>query len=258
MSAFARTVRGTSGPGLLLAHGAGGGIEANYGPVLDALAEGRRVVGVDFPGTGDTPRAEHPLEVDGLADALVAAADAEGLDRFAVSGYSLGGSVAVRVAARYPERVTALVLTSPFARPDHRTRLAAEVWRDLFASGQRELMGRFLVPLALSPALLEALPPEQLEAAVRTTGETAPPGTGDHADLVARTDVRADLAAIAVPTLVISTTADRLVPPALHRAVTAGIPGARLEELPIGHLPFAEAPEQWGKLITSFLDEVDG
>ncbi|MET9801438.1 alpha/beta fold hydrolase [Streptomyces sp. NPDC006368] len=258
MSALSRTTRGTSGPGLLLAHGAGGGVAPNYGPILDRLADGRRVVGADYPGTGGTPRATHPLELDELADALVAAADAEGLDRFAVAGYSLGGPVALRTATRHPGRVTALVLTAPFARVDHRTRLAAEVWRELFASGQRELMGRFLLPLALGPTALDALSPEELRAAVRSTGETAPPGTADHVDLVLRADVRADLAAVAVPTLVISTTRDRLVPPALHRAVAAGVPGARLAELPTGHLPFAEAPEEWGDLITGFLGAQEG
>jgi pimeloyl-ACP methyl ester carboxylesterase len=58
--ALARTVRG-SGPGLALAHGAGGSIERNYGPILDHLAAGHTVVGVDYPGTGDTPRSDTPL-----------------------------------------------------------------------------------------------------------------------------------------------------------------------------------------------------
>lgn len=53
---FARTVRG-SGPGLVLAHGAGGAIAANYGPILDTLAATRTVVGVDLPGSGETPPA---------------------------------------------------------------------------------------------------------------------------------------------------------------------------------------------------------
>lgn len=51
---YARHTRG-SGPGLLLAHGAGGGIEANYGPIMEGLAARHTVVGVDYPGTGDTP-----------------------------------------------------------------------------------------------------------------------------------------------------------------------------------------------------------
>ncbi|MEV5606898.1 alpha/beta fold hydrolase [Streptomyces sp. NPDC052225] len=248
------TVRG-AGPGLLLAHGAGGSIEANYGPVLDALTAGHRVVGVDYPGTGATPRATSPLRLDDLADRLVAAADAEGLDRFAVSGYSLGGAVAVRIAARYPERVTALLLTAAFAHPDHGLRLDAELWRTLARSGDPGPLARFIVPRALSEQALHSVGDEDLAALLEDVGATAPPGTADHADLVTRVDVRADLPRITAPTLVITTTGDRLVPPALHRALAGAIPGARLAEIPTGHLPFAELPDVWGKLLLDFLKE---
>ncbi|MFH8496767.1 alpha/beta fold hydrolase [Streptomyces coeruleorubidus] len=44
-----------------------------------------------------------------------------------------------------------------------------------------------------------------------------PSGTGDQLDLVRRVDVRADLAGISVPTLVVITTADPLISPALQR-----------------------------------------
>lgn len=53
-SPLGRIVRGT-GPGLLLAHGAGGGVQPNFGPILDGLAEHHTVVGPDYPGTGRTP-----------------------------------------------------------------------------------------------------------------------------------------------------------------------------------------------------------
>ncbi|MEW2525569.1 alpha/beta fold hydrolase [Streptomyces sp. NPDC047071] len=252
---FARTAAGT-GPGVLLAHGAGGSIAANYGPVLDALTPTHRVVGVDYPGTGATPRSRTPLTLDALADELVAAADAEGLETFALVGYSLGTAVALRAATRHPERVTALVLTAPFAHPDTRTRLTAEVWRGLAASGDRDTLARFLLPLALSPAALASLSAADTEATVRGTAESVPEGSADHVDLVARVDVRADLARIAVPTLAIITTEDQLIPPALQREAAAGIAGARTADLATGHLPFAEQPAQWQRLISDFLGDL--
>ncbi|WP_373319876.1 MULTISPECIES: alpha/beta fold hydrolase [Streptomyces] len=56
--------------------------------------------------------------MDELADQLVAAAVAEGLDTFVLHGYSLGGPIAIRAAARHPERVTALILTATMAHPN--------------------------------------------------------------------------------------------------------------------------------------------
>ncbi|MEU9301045.1 alpha/beta hydrolase [Streptomyces sp. NPDC048269] len=251
---YARTARtGSGGPGLLLTHGAGGSVDSNFGTILDALAAEYSVVGVDYPGTGGTPRSSEPLELDDLADQLVAAADAEGLERFAVLGYSLGGNVAVRVAARYPERITALVLTASFARAGHGFGLVSELWSELGRRGENGLLARFLVPLLLGEGQLEELSPEQVEALVQGTAATVPPGGGEQAALIKGTDLRAELARIDVPALVIATTGDRLVPLALQRELADALPGARLAELPTGHLPFAERPAEWAALVTGFL-----
>ncbi|GAA1236681.1 alpha/beta hydrolase [Kitasatospora nipponensis] len=249
---YARTVLG-SGPGLALAHGAGSSTAGTYGPILEGLAAGHTVVGVDYPGSGDTPRSTTPLHLDDLADQLVAAAVAEGLDTFAVSGYSLGGPVAVRAATRHPERVTALVLTATMAHPNNQQALTARVWSKLAATGDRRLVSEFLFPHALSPQAIEAMPAEQLEQVITHAAADIADGTLEHADLAGRIDVRDDLAAVRVPTLVISTTADHLVPPALHRHLAENIAGARFAEIPTGHLPMVERPEQWQHLITAFL-----
>ncbi|WP_344118672.1 alpha/beta fold hydrolase [Streptomyces blastmyceticus] len=221
---------------------------------LPGLTAGRTTVGVDFPGTGDTPRSATPLVLDELADQLVAAAVAEGLETFAIAGYSLGTAVAIRAATRHPERVTALVLTAPFARPNARLRLNAAHWRDLYVSGAHASLAQFLVPLALGASVLEAVPADDLDALVQATARTLPPGSAEHTDLVTRVDVREDLSRITVPTLVVSTTEDLLVTPDLHHEVADAIPGAELVGIRTGHLPFAERPDEWLGLITAFLD----
>ncbi|WKX69976.1 alpha/beta fold hydrolase [Streptomyces sp. XD-27] len=254
-SSLGRVVRGT-GPGLLLAHGAGGGVEPNYGPILAGLAEGRTVVGPDFPGTGRTPRRSTPLTLDGLADELVATAVEEGVESFAIAGYSLGAAVAVRAATRHPERVTALVLTAGFARPNPRFLLAVQLWRELLQAGDAARLAAFAALIGMGAPALDALPQDTLDAALKQAAATIPPGTADHLDLVERVDVRGDLAQITAPTLVVSTTHDSLVTPFHHRELAEGIPGARLSELATGHLPFAERQEEWLAMMREFLAEV--
>ncbi len=185
----------------------------SYGPILEGLAARHTVVGIDYPGSGDTPRSTTALSVDDLADQLVAAADAEGLDRFAVSGYSLGGPIAIRAATRHPERVTALVLTAAFAYRDNRLALISSIWSKIASSNNPELLGEFLLMVALGTDALESMPFEQLQQTIGFAGSTAADGSAEQTDLVGRVDVRDDLANIKVPTLVISTTDDRVASP---------------------------------------------
>lgn len=251
-TALAHTRRGT-GPGLLLAHGAGGGIEANYGPIMEGLAAGHTVIGVDYPGAGASPKAQGPIAIDELADQLVAAADAEGLEAFAVSGYSLGGPVAIRLTTRHPERVSSLVLTAAFPHADTRSALAASIWQHLFETGPNVVLARYLNLMALSEPGLNSLTPAQVDASAEQLATALPSGTGDQLDLVGRIDVRRDLARIEVPTLVVVTAADSLISPTLQRELAATIPTAEIAELPTGHLPYIEDPEGWLKLISDFL-----
>ncbi|GAA4965113.1 alpha/beta fold hydrolase [Actinoplanes utahensis] len=251
-SSLARIVRGT-GPGLLLAHGAGGGIEPNFGPILDALAEHRTVVGPDLPGTGKTPRSGRPLTLDGLADELVATAVEEGVEHFAIAGYSMGAALAVRAATRHPERVTALVLTAGFIRPNPRFRLAVRIWRELLVAGDLDRLAEYLSLVGLSEGALGALSQRDLDTSLAAVAATVPPGTPEHLDLLDRIDVQDDLKHMNVPTLVISTTYDSLVTPELQRHLATAVPGARTAAIATGHLPFVERPDEWLTLHRRFL-----
>ncbi|MFF8828480.1 alpha/beta fold hydrolase [Streptomyces sp. NPDC015131] len=242
------------GPALLLAHGAGGGIQGNFGLVLDDLARDHTLVGPHYPGAGGSPRATGPLELDDLADSLVDAAVAAGQETFAVLGESLGSAVAIRVATRHPARVRALVLTAGFAVADPVLALAGRLITSLTASGDRDALARFATLSCMSPADLADLAPAALDAATAGTLASMPPGLVDHFDLVSRVDVRADLARVAAPTLVAVPTGDRLVLPGSTRRLAAGIPGARLLELPgAAHILSPADREIWLRHVREFL-----
>ncbi|MFB7724610.1 alpha/beta fold hydrolase [Nocardia sp. NPDC056100] len=243
------TVTG-SGPALLLAHGAGGGIQANFGGLIPLLAERHLVIGPDYPGD-DTV-----LELDALADALVAEADAAGAEEFTIIGYSLGTAVAVRAAVRHPERVRGLILTAGFARPDNRARLNVQLWQRALALGDRELFAHIALLAGFSADFVNALSPEQLSTVLEQLAASVPGGTAAQATLIETVDTTADLARITVPTLVIGLTGDLLSDPANARRQAEGIAGAEYLELSGGHVVMLENPEPWHAAIQDFLARI--
>lgn len=107
-----RVLETGQGSPLVLMHGTGGHLEA-FGKNLRALGEAHRVIAYDFPGHGWTTTATSDLEIDDYVDHLVGLLDVLGIEKTHLSGESLGGWVAVKFAAEFPERVDRLVLNTP-------------------------------------------------------------------------------------------------------------------------------------------------
>ncbi|MEU7214389.1 alpha/beta fold hydrolase [Nocardia iowensis] len=244
-----RTTVTGAGPGLVLAHGAGGTIETNFGNLIPALAATHTVVASDYPDSNIQ------LTLDGLADALVAAAVDGGVETFTILGYSLGTTVAVRAAVRHPDRVRGLLLAAGFAKADNRARLTVQIWQDLLDRGDTASFARLALAASFSPAYLNALPAEVVDELVRVGTTTIPGGTLQQASLVEIVDTTADLARITVPTLVVNATEDLLIHPANSRYLAATIPNADYTEIPAGHVLMAEHPTQWHKTVETFLTQ---
>ncbi len=105
------------GKPLILLHGGFGSVEM-FGPNLELLAAGRRVIGVDLQSHGRSPAADRPMRFETMADDIAALIRSLGLERSAIMGFSLGGAVALRTAIQHPEVVDRLVLVSTvFKRP---------------------------------------------------------------------------------------------------------------------------------------------
>jgi pimeloyl-ACP methyl ester carboxylesterase len=101
------------GSPVVLIHGSGPGVTAyaNWRLVLPALAERFRVLAPDMAGFGFSERPEKgDYGVDLWTDQAVGFLDALGIDRAHVVGNSFGGAIALRMAARHPDRVGKLVL----------------------------------------------------------------------------------------------------------------------------------------------------
>lgn len=83
-----------------------------YREMLPLLADSSWVIAVDTLGMGRSASPPGEASIEVYADAAVAALDALDIDRASLMGHHTGGVIAVDVAARYPERVDRLVLSS--------------------------------------------------------------------------------------------------------------------------------------------------
>jgi pimeloyl-ACP methyl ester carboxylesterase len=107
---LAYQVFGTGSP-LILLHGGFGSVEM-FGPNVELLAAGRRVIGVDLQSHGRSPAADRPMRFETMADDIAALIKELKLERVAIMGFSLGGAVALRTAIQHAELVDRVVLVS--------------------------------------------------------------------------------------------------------------------------------------------------
>lgn len=250
------TVEGT-GPALMLLHGTGGDGFSHWGQLLRHLTPAHTVICPDYAGSGQTTDSGAPLLLDDLVVQIVAVADACGQTHFDLVGYSLGAVIAAALAARYPQRVRSLVLVAGFAGgSDSRSELQFGLWRSLIAH-DTGLMARFILLTGCSPQWLSAQPAAALEKRVAAIVKyTQWEGMARQADLDARVDIRAELAQIQAPTLVIAGSQDQMVPRAQTQVLADEIAGATLKELDTGHLMTLEQPEELAKAIAEFMRQV--
>jgi 3-oxoadipate enol-lactonase len=97
---------------LVLLHGWTATADLNFFRVYADLAEHFRVLAFDQRGHGSGIRTRAPFRLEDCADDVVAMADAIGLDRFVVLGYSMGGAVAQLLGRRHLSRLCGLVLVA--------------------------------------------------------------------------------------------------------------------------------------------------
>jgi pimeloyl-ACP methyl ester carboxylesterase len=205
------------------------------------------VVNVDLPGFGGTPGAGRVMSMAAAAERCLEQLDAAGLETAVVCGLSMGGYVAFELWRRARTRVAGLVLANTRAEAD-----APEG-----VEGRRALAARLLREgnafLAQDPPpLLSDRAPDHLRVTVSgwIADQPAVSIAAAAMGMAERPDSTPDLAGIDVPTLVITSTADALIPPDVTTAMAERIPEADLALIEgAGHLSNLEAPEVFGELL---------
>lgn len=271
----------------LLVHGLGGS-SVTWVEVMPGLRASGPVVAVDLPGFGQTPAGPgDPMTVDGYVAFVLQVADALGWTRFTLHGNSMGGLIAVLLAAQQPERVERLVLVSPAVPPSHPAKLlmparatidgmAPIVLSSISATalsvvgagaGSDERRNRHLLRLIFSdpegvrPELIDLMAKEfadddaELVAGRRRALKTA---LGSITRLWAspRRVLRA-IASVEAPTLVLGGTADALVPARVLRQMLRSRPdwvGHVLDDR--RHALMMESPEEYLDLLEAWSSDL--
>jgi pimeloyl-ACP methyl ester carboxylesterase len=256
------------GPLLVLVMGLGVGGDA-WQPLLP-LFDGYRTLTFDNAGVGRTRDRETgatpgpPYTTEGFADDLGGLLHALDLGPAHVVGVSMGGAIAMHLAARAPALVETLTLCATWPKADG-------LLRQVFSFRETLLEGLGPDALLRYVSLFAWGPPSWDEggAAVAATeglvGSGAPAWDDDerrrylgHLRASVEHDATPVLGSIEAPTLVLVGDGDILTPVRFARALAAAIPGAELEIAPDrGHaFPF-EAPEEFARRVRAFLAHTD-
>lgn len=222
---------------------------------LPALLTGDfHVLVFDNRGTGRSGRKGFAYRMRDLADDAVAVLDAAGHEAAHVFGISMGGMVAQELAIRHPGRVRSLALGCTFASWRGRTAPSMGTKLDLLL-----LNLGFVTPARISRVLVSAewhgAHPDSALLWMRRAERTALRYATAQVLAIARHDALPRLDRIRAPTLVLTGSADKLVPPANSAVLARSIPGARLLVIPnAGHVfPLEREGETVAALRDHFL-----
>ncbi len=178
-------------------------------------------------------RTAPPFGVSDLSADVATALDNAGADRATVVAESFGGVVALNFALSHPERIERLVLVNAFPVFHNRGLLTFGRW---LSFGSSTLVHALRVAVDTPLLTLEGIPREARLRFFSAAKRQPHAAYRQRIEIIAQHDVRSRLGEIAVPTLVVSSGRDRVVPPAMSRMLAERIPGARLRVLPkAGH-----------------------
>jgi len=239
------------GEPLVLVHGAGTS-SAIWQRTMPLLAGHRRVIAPDVPGYGGSPAAGPGFALEEVADRLAAGLDDAGVaSPYDLVGHSMGGAIAILLAARHPERIGRLVLVAPAglaALPRAAAGLLGAVAAP-FAIARRTvatpLAGSALVRrLALAGVARDGarVPAEHARAVLASSAGATRIGPGLAS--AATADLRATLARLQGPLGLVWGEHDPVIPPRRIDVIRRARPDVQLRVVPdTAHAPMLERPQ---------------
>ncbi len=247
---------------LVLLHGWVGTSSWMFRHMMPELGARYHTIAPDLPGFGRSrPLAEAP-SIDGYADFLYRLADALEIDRFHLVGVSVGGTIALTFAHRYPERVRRLCLQGPVYRGADLPRRFRFLYDLLGRTGLIEIVPKMPIKwwffvrrldMGRDTRHLSSEDRRQLGRDIlRVPNETLV----EVARQLLTLDLTDTARRICVPTLVLDGAEARLVPAKASRRLSRLIPEARCHIVAdAAHNLALEKPRQFLDLLLPFLEE---
>lgn len=247
-----------SGPPVVLLHGSGPGVTAyaNWRLTIPGLAPRHRVLAPDLVGFGFTERPPGVrYDLATWVDQVVGLLDALDLERASVVGNSFGGALALRLAARHPDRVDRLVLMGSVGVPFPITDGLDAVWGyQPSVQNMRALLDVFAYSRELVTDELAEL---RYRASVQPGFQESfaamfPAPRQRWVDAMVTSDE--EIARLPHPTLVIHGRDDRVIPLANALHLLDVVPDVRLHVFGrCGHWTQIEHAEAFNRLLLDFL-----
>jgi len=235
--------RGDGRPFLLLHGGAGPASMARFAGLLAARGHVRVLTPI-HPGFAKTPRPNSLHDVRGLAMLYAAFLGQLGKRDVTVIGNSIGGWIAAELAILAPPQVCCAVMVSAAG-----IEVPGQQVTDVSMLALDQVMS--LSYYNPAPFLID---PTKLTDEQRAIAGSNRAALQVYAPQMTDASLKARLATVKMPVLVISGEADRVVPPAYGRAFAAAIPGAKFELLArTGHVPQVETPDVLLEAVAKFV-----
>ncbi|NOT10859.1 MAG: pimeloyl-ACP methyl ester esterase BioH [Methylococcaceae bacterium] len=221
------------------------------------LAASYCVTCIDLPGHGKSEKLDD-FTLETISATLV---DAVPDQPYCWLGWSLGASVVLEIARRYPERCSALILLAGnphFVQTDHwpGVRLnALNAFADSLRADAEMTLTRFL-SLQINGLPGFKTTSKILKSAVTECDAPDTATLNQGLSILKETDLRQVLAQLTLPVLAILGDGDTLVPPAVGHEMQKLLPTLDLNILDqAGHVPFLSHPEQVINIIAGFMDK---
>ncbi|MHB8464712.1 MAG: alpha/beta fold hydrolase [Acidimicrobiales bacterium] len=228
---------GTGDPPVILLHGLTATGALNWGPSFGPLGRRYRTLALDHRGHGRgiRPPAWRGFHLSDCADDVMALADELDLPKVLLVGYSMGGPIAQLAWRRHPDRVAGLVLCATSRNFGGTTRNALRL---AMAGG---ITGAATAIRTMPPPVRRQLANAGMvwrrrafgvpEWALEELGRNDPAAVLEAVRALQHFDSRPWIGEVDVPTAVVVTTEDRVVPPERQRRMAAAIPGASVWEV---------------------------